>query len=86
MFWKEIRERYPHKWLLVEALEAHSEAGRRILEQLAVLDSYDNSDDALESYKQLHVKEPVREMYVFHTDNPELNILERKWMGIRGLR
>lgn len=31
MQWQEIRKHYPEQWLLVEAVEAHSDAGKRIL-------------------------------------------------------
>jgi hypothetical protein len=31
MIWTDIRRHYPHQWLLVEALLAHSEAGQRQL-------------------------------------------------------
>jgi hypothetical protein len=38
MIWTDIRRHYPHQWLLVEALLAHSEAGKRQLDELAVVD------------------------------------------------
>ena len=34
MRWEEVREQYPEQWLVVEALEAYTEDGRRKLEQM----------------------------------------------------
>jgi hypothetical protein len=30
MQWQQIREKHPNQWLLIEAIEAHSEPGMRI--------------------------------------------------------
>lgn len=83
MKWDEIRERYPSQWLLIEATQAHSEAGNRILDQLVVLEQFADSPTALEAYKQLHRQSPARELYVLHTDRQELDITERLWLGVR---
>ena len=40
----------------------------------------------MKGYMSLHHEEPHRELYVFHTDRQELDILERRWLGIRGVR
>ena len=34
MKWHEIREHYPQQWILLEAIKAHSEANKRILEHV----------------------------------------------------
>lgn len=86
MQWQEIRQHYPKQWLLVEALKAHSEGEKRILDQLAVLGAFPDSVTALQSYSQLHREAPDRELYVFHTSRETLDIRERQWLGIRGLR
>ncbi len=84
MNWENIRENYPKQWILVEAIEAHSESGKRILDQLAVLNTFYDSLSAMRSYKELHKKSPQRELYVLHTDRLSLDISERQWIGIRG--
>ena len=38
MKWHQVREHFPHQWLLVEATKAHSVDERRILDDLAVVD------------------------------------------------
>jgi hypothetical protein len=83
MQWQEIRTHYPRQWLLVEALEARSEAGNRVLERLAVLDTFPDSASAMQSYARSHREAPERELYVFHTDRETLDLPERRWLGVR---
>ncbi len=84
MNWQEIRLHYPKQWLLVEAIKAHSEANKRILDQLAVINVFADSISAMKSYAQIHREAPTRELYVLHTSREALNIQERIWLGIRG--
>jgi hypothetical protein len=86
MQWAEIRAQYPDEWLLVEAIVAHSEASRRIVEQLAVIGHFPDSAVAMHSYQQLHQAAPERELYVLHTSREALEITERRWLGIRAAR
>ena len=37
MEWQEIRRHHPHQWLLIEAIRAHSESGKRVLDELSVI-------------------------------------------------
>jgi hypothetical protein len=86
MKWEEIRARYPHEWLLVEAIEAHSENGKRILDKLVVIDVFPNSQEAMRGYAQLHRQGPTRELFVLHTDRESLDIEERRRLGLRGVK
>jgi len=86
MQWQDIRQYYPHQWLLVEAIIAHSTSGKRVLEHLAVINAFPDSVTAMKRYTQLHRDTPERELYVFHTSRETLDILERQWLGIRGAR
>lgn len=85
MVWQDIREHYPQQWLLIEAIKAHSQANKRILDQLAVVGTFPDSVSAMQGYAQLHREAPERELYVFHTSRAELDVTERQWLGIRGL-
>lgn len=85
MRWNEIRQHYPAQWLLVEAVDAHSENGKRILEQLAVIDIFPDSVAAMKRYAQLHRAMPSREYYVFHSTRETLEVIERRWIGVRGI-
>jgi hypothetical protein len=86
MKWKQVRETYPKKWLLFEAIKAHTKADQRIVDQIAVIGAFSTSQAALRKYAKLHRESPMRELYVFHTSREKLQILERRWIGIRGLR
>lgn len=83
MQWQEIRDRYPHQWLLAEALAARSEKGERILEDLAVLETYPDGLAAMNGYRSLHRRAPQLELYVLHTDRAGLEVTEVHWLGIR---
>jgi len=83
MEWQEIRLQFPQQWLLIEAIKAHSEANKRILEQLAVVGTFPDSVVAMKQYLELHREAPGRELYVFHTSRKTLDIIERQWLGIR---
>lgn len=83
MTWQDVRKQYPHRWVLIEALKAHSEADKRILESLSVVDTFQDVSAAMLEYKQFHRNDPEREYYVIHTDKENLDIEERQWLGIR---
>lgn len=83
MQWTELRHHYPHQWLVVEAVKAHSARGRRELEELALVDAYGDGESALRTYLRLHRQAPERELYVVHTDREALDIAERSWLGLR---
>jgi len=84
MVWKEIRNHYPSQWLLVEAIKAHTESDKRILEELSVISIFPDSTPAMKAYMKLHRESPKRELYVLHTDREEIDITEQRWVGIRG--
>ena len=83
MQWPEIRERFPHKWLLIEVIKAHTDGKKRVFEDIAVLDTFDDSLAALHHFSNLHKELPQRELFVLHTDKEKLDITEYAWMGIR---
>lgn len=83
MKWDEARRIYDNKWLLFEAIEARSEEGKRIVDELSVINVFDNGKEALKEYSEKHKKDKSREMYVYHTKNEELTIEERSWIGVR---
>ena len=84
MHWKEIKEKYPHSWLVIEAVKAHSETEKRVLDEISVINSYNDSQSALKEYKKLHNEKPGRELYVYHTSRDKVDINEISWIGIRG--
>ena len=71
---------------MIEALEAHSEGNRWILDRIAVIDVCSEGRATMKRYGELRRQHPEREFCFVHTSMVELNIEERLWLGIRGLR
>ena len=84
MIWEDIKKTYPSSWLVIEAIEAKTEGEDRIVQQLAVLDSFEEetSKKALLKYLHLHQTYPERELYVVHSTRPRLDIKEQRWVGL----
>lgn len=85
MQWFTIQQHYPQKWLVIEAVKAHSFNNERILDDIAVIESFMDSRVAFQYYTELHKQAPQRELYVVHTNMDALQIEERHWLGIRSV-
>lgn len=85
MRWDEVQERFPNEWVVLEATKAYSKEGQRFIEEMSVIDSYEDSTKALKRYSELHHEDPHREYCFFHTSRPEVVARER-YVGIRGPR
>jgi hypothetical protein len=83
MRWQELREQYPDQWLIIEALEAHTEDQQRILDHILVVEGCADGAEALARYQALHRQFPQREFYFVHTARETLDIRERSWLGLR---
>jgi len=74
MSWDEIRTDYVDRWLLVEALEAHTEGAQRVISNLTVIGEYADYYEGWDEFKRLHTADKWREYYVLHTAVPRLKI------------
>ncbi len=83
MRWAEVRNVYPEQWLVIEALEAHTENDLRLLDKIAVVETCSDGAAAMQSYRDLHQQYPLREFYFVHTNRAALEIKERRWLGVR---
>ncbi len=83
MKWTDVRQHFPHAWVMLGATQAHSVDNRRIVDELAVVDRYPDGQSAMQGYSELHRREPQRELYVLHTDREALEITELRWLGLR---
>lgn len=83
MKWEQIRELYPEQWVLVEAISAYSENSTRYIEELSVISNFLESTLAWKEYKKLHLADPSREYYIFHTDHETIEVKEQKFIGVR---
>lgn len=77
MRWEEVQERFPNEWVVLEATKAYSKEGQRYIEEMSVIDSYEDSTKALKRYSELHQEDPQREYCFFHTFRPEVVARER---------
>ncbi|MEC0213302.1 aspartyl protease family protein [Paenibacillus ehimensis] len=83
MKWEEITELNPGRFILVEAIKASSNNRVRQLEDMAVIQDYDNPQEAWNGYKYLHKLHPTRELYVFHTSRSDVEVVEEFFSGVR---
>ncbi|WP_371318251.1 hypothetical protein [Paenibacillus elgii] len=66
----------------MEALKAVSSNRVRTIEEMTVVEKYDNPLQAWEGYKRHHKKNPEREFYVFHTSKQEIEVIEEYFTGV----
>jgi hypothetical protein len=83
MRWANVRQAYPEQWLIIEALEAHTEENQRLLDRIGVVETCSDGSTAFDRYRELHRQYPERELYFVHTGRETLEIIERQWLGIR---
>ena len=83
MKWSEVRQHFPERCVLVEALKTESKGKERIIEEMSVIDDFENGNAAWKVYKKLHVENQNRELYIFHTNNEEIKVIEQPNIGVR---
>ena len=83
MQWDQIRAAYPDQWLVIEALEAHTDRHHRMFDQIVVVEACASGASAMKRYRELRHEHPERELCFVHTANAVLEIVERSWVGIR---
>jgi len=75
MNWQDIRQQYPNRWVVIEALQAHTKGTQRIIDSLALVGAFDaDFDPAWECYRCVHAADPYREYYPVHTGRTTLEI------------
>ncbi|RSL33981.1 hypothetical protein D7Z54_07655 [Salibacterium salarium] len=84
MKWNEVRHQFPNRCVLVESLKAKTENGERIIEEMSVIDHFDNGNTAWKVYKEIHDDNRSRELYIFHTKNEEIKVIEQQHIGVKG--
>lgn len=75
MTWEQVREQYPDRWVVIEALDARTEGSERVVVRLVLIaDFADDWRPAWNRYESLHIASPEQEFYVLHTDREQLDI------------
>jgi len=72
--WEDVRQLCPNRWVLVEAIEVYTNDERCIWENVGLIEQFEEWSTAWEVYEALHRKQPEREMFLFHTRQPVLEI------------
>jgi len=86
MDWGLVREQFPDKLVLVEALSATSRDSIKTVEEMSIISTFDNNMEAWKAYKKTHKENPEKELYVFHTSKEKPEVLEKYFTGVRGRR
>lgn len=83
MRWPEVRAAHPDQWLVIEALDAHSENDHRALDRIAVIDVCADGPVAMKRCAELRRLHAHREFCFVYTSAVELKIEERLRLGPR---
>jgi hypothetical protein len=83
MKWSEVRQLFPERCVLVEALKSKTRGREREIVEMSVIDDFENGNAAWKVYKSLHAEDQSRELYIFHTNNEEVKVIEQPYIGVR---
>ena len=83
MLWRELRSTCPDRWVIVEALASRQVSDQRIIEQVALVEAFEDSIEAWKSYRVLRQAQPEYEYHVAYTGNKTLSITIPQQDGYR---
>lgn len=86
MEWGLVREQYPDKLVLVEALSTSSKDSIRTVDEMSIISTFEDNMEAWKAYKRVHKENPEKELYVFHTSKEKPEVIEKFFIGVRGRR
>lgn len=81
MKWSEVRNTYPSKWIVFDSLKQHEEDNKLIVEDLAIIEVFDDINDAFKLYRTLHRENKSRELSLGDTRKEKLEY-EIKRIGL----
>ncbi|HZK83523.1 MAG TPA: hypothetical protein VFC58_02380 [Desulfosporosinus sp.] len=79
MKWEEVRKIYPDRFVKIQILKAHITDSVRYIDDMAVMQSFDDERDA--TRELVRAKEDV---LVYHTGNKKLEVPIKQIFGFRG--
>lgn len=83
MRWDEIRRMQPDAWVLVEALRSHDEGKLWVIDDMALIDSFESEAEAWNTFETLRKEKPGRDFWVLSTMADEPKVEQFVWLGIR---
>lgn len=81
MKWTEVRNTYPNKWIVFDSLTQHEEGNKLVVEDLAIIEVFDDPNNAWKYYRELHRKDKSRELSLGDTRKENLEY-EIKRIGL----
>ena len=66
-----------------KADKAESFNNKRNIYEMSVISDFENSKEAWKGYKELHLENRLRELYIFHTSKDHIEVEEQQFMGVR---
>lgn len=81
MKWDEARKTYPHKWIVFDSLKQHEEGNKLIIEDIAIIEVFDDINDAFKYYRTLHKQDKSRQLSFGCTNDKTLEY-ETERIGI----
>jgi hypothetical protein len=61
MKWSTVRNQFPNRWVLFEAIAAKSINKKRLVDELAAVSDFEDTSHAWQAYKEHYLSEPNRE-------------------------
>ncbi|MFT4925089.1 MAG: wyosine [tRNA(Phe)-imidazoG37] synthetase (radical SAM superfamily) [Phenylobacterium sp.] len=84
MLWSEVRKDYPNMWVVVEALQSQQQDDEKTINEVTVVNSFNDSIEAYRSYRAIHKQQPQREYLLASTANEALKVKVQYWAGVGG--
>ncbi len=81
MKWEEVRRAYPDRFVKLQVLKSHIKDNRRYIEDVAVIDSFEDDKEA--TRELVRAKDNI---LVYHTANEKIEIQIKKIFGYRGVK
>ncbi|WP_244834106.1 hypothetical protein [Clostridium sp. BJN0001] len=81
MKWSEARKTYPNKWIVFDSLKQHEDGNKLIIEDIAVVEVFDDINEAFKYYRMLHRKDKLRQLSFDDTRKDKLEY-EIKRIGL----
>lgn len=73
MKWNEVRKAYPDKWIVFDSLKQHEENNVLYIEEVALIEVFDDLDEAWKYYHKIHKEDKTRNLNIGDTKKEDLS-------------
>ena len=81
MKWDKVREQYPNSWVVFDSLEEHEENNILYVKDIAIIEVFNDLNDAYKLYRTLHSQDKNRKLSLGDTRKTSLEY-EIKRIGL----